>query len=177
MQYTLSIQKSKEVLYDFQNFMILAAKVHTLAIRRLDDMYNKYLKSGYNHWFRDKYTYEEFLNAITFNTTIEVFEHTMHNLPFKHIKPKNWSYFLKTRTIKKLTKMSDESIVEGVYVVTNACAIMQYMTLITDVTGFLRRIELYSNSMPYTIDDNDVRLHNKVVAMNSKMATVVGKYK
>lgn len=170
MNYNLTNESSTKLYNDFTLYLKLLESTNAHAIRYLRDFHTQYMLKYKKPWFRSKLTFEQFLSKITFNTKLLVFTNGEHNCNFDHIRPKEYMWNLKNKTLAKLTHsdMEDKYYQKQVKIIQLAVLEMFFLAVIREVQDTIRKLDTYA-TLPYCIDDNIVKLHKTVLTSISRM--------
>lgn len=165
MNYTLSTKASDDLYKDLCQYMKDLEDYNATAIKILMDYHIAYsLRFKKTFFTKNKMNFEEFLNAITFNTTLVIYPAGEHFTPFSHVRPKVYMWSMKDKKLAKLVGVSyeDSNFKAKNNLIASVCAKMYNVQTIRDVQTAIQRLNEYA-TYPYTIDDNMVNLHRTVL--------------
>lgn len=174
MQFKLDNDQSAELYNDFKEFLDTLEEVHSSAIKVLVDFHGTYLLKYKKPWFRKKMNLKQFLRKITFNTSLVIYDKDEHNVPFKHVRPETYIWTLKDKKLAKLTcnSVSDREFIKKSFIISLAVMEVFDLVLIRDVQQALERMDRYGKE-PFSIGDNTMKLHEKVLKSTERMKSAM----
>ena len=153
---------------DLEQYIHLLEVMNNRTIQLLKEFHQEYLAKGDKPFFREKMGFEKFLNAICFNTRLVVYDAMQHNVPFSHVRPKEYMWKLKDKKLAKLTRseMNNEFKYKCQTITLN-CVEMFYLSCIVESLGTIKRIGMYGEN--FLIDQRIANLHEHALRSIARM--------